>query len=216
MPPKLPRPLPHPVRLAPPAPAQNLPRGPLGPRAPRVRPLPGEVQKWHRFREMAFRDALDPIIIEFASRLARPFAPDDYLAIVREIFRWVRDGIRYQADPGLVQDYASAREVLERGRGNCVLKTKLAIALMRALGMEADVVPVWGKGGELPHVQMRVRFPGSNRVDGNRDGWLYGEITIRGAELTQDPKAVASNPETGKLPLSGGPDPAYLKPSPLD
>jgi len=165
---------------------------------------------------MAFRDALDPIIVEFASRLARPFAPDDYLSIVREIFRWVRDGIRYQRDPGLREDFAPAMVVLQRGWDDCDGKIKLAVALMRALGIEADVVPVWGSEGELSHVQLRVRFPGSNRVEGNQDGFLYAEITIRGAELGQSPRAIASNPETGKLPLSGGPDPAYLRPSPLD
>lgn len=168
---------------------------------------------------MAFSDALDPIIVEFASRLARPFAPDDYLSIVREIFRWVRDGIRYQRDPGLHEDFASAMVVLQRGYDDCDGKIKLAVALMRALGIDADVVPVWGNEGELSHVQLRVRFPGSDRVEGNVDGWIYAEITIRGAELGQNPLAIASNPETGKLPLSGGPDPKFLRPpigSPLN
>lgn len=204
------RPLPHPVHVALPRPPGPGPFGPhpLHPRPP----VPRELDKFRRFREGAFRDALDPIIIEFASSLARPFAPDDYLAIVREVFRWVRDAIRYQADPGLVQDFSSAAEVLHRGRGNCVLKSKLAVAMLRALGLDADIVPVWDREGRLPHVYIRVRFPGSSRVEGNIDGWLYAEMTIRGAELGQDPRAIASNPETGKLPLSGGPEPAYLRP----
>lgn len=165
-----------------------------------------------RFRHGAFVDALDPVIIEIASTIARPFAPDDYLAIVREVFRWVRDAIRYQADPGLIQDFSPARAVLERGRGNCVLKSKLAVAMLRALGMDADIVPVWDAKGNLPHVYIRVRFPGSHLVEGNRQGWLYAEMTIRGAELGMNPAAIASNPQTGKLPLSGGPEPDYLKP----
>lgn len=182
-----------------------LVRGPLQPRPPRVPPIPSEWAKLQHLRQQAHRDAIDPYIVQFATKLARPFRADDHLGIVRSVFRWVRDGIRYQSDPDKVQDYADATAILARGWGNCVCKTKLVVALLRALGYDADFVPVWGQDGSMPHVYMRVRFPGSAKVAGSVDGWIYGEMTIRGAELTQDPHAIAPNPETGKLPLSGGP-----------
>ncbi len=172
-------------------------------------PRPTEIWKLDDLRRGAYDDALEPYIVEFASKLAAPFAPDDYLAITREIFRWVRDGIRYQRDPGLHEEFATAAQVLRRGWDDCDGKVRLAVALLRALGIEADVNPKW-KGGYLTHVQLRVRFPGSHKVAGNVAGWIVGELTIRGAELTQDPRAIAARPETGKLPLSGGP------PGPLD
>lgn len=198
-----PFPLPH-------GPRPVLP-GPLAPqRVLRVPPRPRALAKWRELERQAAADAIDPVIVQFASRLARPFSPDDWLAIAREIFRWVRDGIRYQHDPDRREEFAPAMEVLQRGWDDCDGKVKLAVALMRALGMDAEVVPVFA-GGELGHVQMRVRFPGSRRVAGNVDGWIYGEMTIRGAELTQNPHAVASNPDTGKLPLSGGPVPVYMR-----
>lgn len=169
-------------------------------------PRPLEIQKLGVLRDGAYDDAIDPVIVEFASRLAAPFAPDDYLAITREIFRFVRDGIRYQRDPGLREEFATAAQVLRRGWDDCDGKVRLAVALLRSLGIEADVNPKWSNG-YLSHVQLRVKFPGSQRVPGNVGGWIVGELTIRGAELTQDPRAIASNPDTGKLPLSGGPSP---------
>lgn len=190
--------------------------GPLAPqRVLTVAPKALELAKLQRLREQAIRDATDPMIVQFASRLARPFAPDDWLAIVRTIFQWVRDGIRYQHDPNRQEDFSDAVTILRRGYDDCDGKVKVAVALMRALGIEADVNPVW-RDGYLSHVQLRVKFPGSLRVPGNVDGWIYGEMTVRGAELAGNPYAIASNPETGKLPLSGGPPPRYLRGSPLD
>lgn len=170
---------------------------------PVVAPKPLEIAKLAKLREGAFDDARDPEIVRFASALARPHAPDDYLAITREIFRWVRDGIRYQRDPGGLEEFESAGTILRRGWDDCDGKVKLAVALLRSLGIEADVEPVW-KNGNLSHVQLRVRWPGSQKVPGNRHGWILGELTIAGAELTQDPRSIAPNPETGRLPLSGG------------
>lgn len=174
-------------------------------RPPQVQPIRSEWEKLQNLRAQAHRDALDPFVVQLASKLAHPFRADDYLGIVRSVFRWVRDAIRYQSDPDKIQDYADATAIVARGWGNCVCKTKVAVAMLRALGFDADFVPVWGDDGSMPHVYLRVRFPGSAKVPGSVDGWLYGEMTIRGAELTQDPKAIARNPETGRLPLSGGP-----------
>jgi hypothetical protein len=50
-----------------------------------------------------------------------------------------------------------------------------------------------------------VRFPGSQRHKGAdpQTGWVVGELTVKGAELGQDPATIKKNPETGKFPLSG-------------
>jgi transglutaminase-like putative cysteine protease len=184
-------------------------RGPLRPQAPPKNPLPRDVDKLARFQRDSEHDSLDPRIIAFGSRLARAHAPDDYLGVAREIFRFVRDGIRYQPDADWVQDHSPAGTILDRGFGNCVCKTKLTVALLRAVGIEAEFVPVWeelrdGTGQWLKHVQLRLRFPGSSKIAGSVNGWIYGELTIKGAELTQNPLSIAPNPDTGKLPLSGG------------
>ena len=180
---------------------------PLGPH-PRPKQAPArDLRKLERFQTGARQDAVDPRIVAFASRLARSHRPDDHLAIVRELFRWVRDGIRYQPDADRVQDYSDAETILERGWGNCVTKTRLLVALLRALGYEAEFVDRWKVGPDgkpwMNHVQVRVRFPGSSSILGNVGGWLYGDLTIRGAELAQDPREIASQADTGRLPWSG-------------
>ena len=180
----------------------------LGPR-PRPPHVPTrDLVKLERFQHGARQDAIDPRVVAFASRISRHHRPDDHLAIVRELFRFVRDGIRYQPDADRVQDYSDAITVLDRGWGNCVTKTRLLVAMLRALGYDAEFVDRWKdspRGPWMNHVQVRVRFPGSNKVLGNVGGWIYGDLTIRGAELAQNPREIASDPDTGRLPWSGGP-----------
>lgn len=147
--------------------------------------------------------ATHPKIVALASRLIRRLRPDAYLAQAREIHRFVRDGIRYQPDPNRQEQLINPVSVIERGRDDCDGKAVTAVALMRAVGLDARVHPRWA-GDELEHVQVRVRFPGSDHVGGPyREGaWLIGEVTIRGAELGEDPHQLPKNPETGKLPLA--------------
>lgn len=181
------------------------------PRLVHVEPRPEAVAKFNMLQSLAHRDAIDPVVVAFASKLAAPHAPDDWHGIAREIFAFVRDGIRYQHDPDRREELAPARLVLARGWDDCDGKARLAVALMRAVGLDAQIVPLWRRG-QLAHVSIRVRFPGSERAAGNVAGWLPGELTIRGAELGDNPRRIAPNPQTGKLPLSGGPDSGAIPP----
>jgi hypothetical protein len=182
----------------------------LAPRAVvRVPPRPLARAKFRALCEQTAADAVDPQVVRMASWLTRVFAPDDYLARAREIYRFTRDGIRYQHDPDKREEFAPSATILERRWDDCDGKAKVAVAMMRAVGLDAQIWPVW-RGGFLAHAQIRVRFPGSTQIAGSRGGWIYADPTIRGAELTQPPQAVASNPDTGRLPLSGGPLPHYL------
>jgi transglutaminase-like putative cysteine protease len=150
------------------------------------------------------RDATDPAVVALASRIAKPYRPDDWRGIAGEIFRFVRDGIRYQHDPDKQEEFADAVTILSRGWDDCDGKAKLTVALMRALGLDAEIVPHWS-AGQLAHVSIRVRFPGSSRLPGNVRGWLYGETTVRGSDLGDNPRRIAPNQDTGRFPLSGGP-----------
>lgn len=163
-------------------------------------------------RAKATAGARARMIVALASRLTRPFAADDYRARADALFRFVRDGVRYQRDPARREQIADAEVTLERGYGDCDDKAILFAALAGAVGLEADVWPLW-KGDFLAHVQEAVRWPGSERVPGARAGsdtldgppgagWLVSDATIAGAALGQDPRTVAVNPETGKLPLA--------------
>lgn len=174
------------------------------PRVVHIAPQPKALAKFNALQALAHRDAIDPAIVAFASRLAAPHAPDDWHSIAREIFAFVRDGIRYQHDPDRREELAPARVVLGRGWDDCDGKARLAVALMRSVGLDAQLVPLFRRG-QLAHVSIRVRFPGSERIAGSVAGWIPGELTVRGVGLGDNPRRIAPNPDTGKLPLSGGP-----------
>lgn len=162
-----------------------------------------DVRKLEAMRTGARRDAQRAEVIELASSLARPFPPDAWASFAEQIHAFARDGIRYQHDPDRREQLEDARRVLREGRADCDGKARLAVALARSLGMEAEVWPVW-KGPILAHVLAAYRWPGSRTYPGaRRDGWVPGELTIKGAALGQDPRAIAPNPETGRLPLAG-------------
>ena len=161
------------------------------------------MQKLEILKRQAKRDAVDPIVVRLASRIVRPFAPDEWWKMASEIFRWVRDAIKYQHDPDRTEEFQDAAAIIDRGWDDCDGKAKTAVAMMRALGLDAEIVPHW-RNGQLAHVSIRVRFPGSERHPSSVRGWLYGETTVRGAELGDNLKRIAPNPNTGKIPLSGG------------
>lgn len=153
-------------------------------------------------RDDADRSAVDPVIVELASRIVRGTRPDDWAGMVSRIHEWVRDMIRYQHDPNRMEEFAPLRAILERARDDCDGKARLAVALAKSLGITARVWPVW-RGPLLAHVQAGYKWPGSERYPGARDdGWVIGELTVRGAELGQDPRTIPRNPDTGRLPLA--------------
>ena len=179
----------------------------------------GDREKLGFMRANANRAAVAPSIVELASNIVRPYRPDDWAAQATALHRFVRDGIRYQRDPNRREQLADPRVALGRGYGDCDDKVAAFVALAQALGMEADFWPVWKPGTEatpdpvLDHVQGAVRWPGSSRrADATSgvetldapigSGWVISDQTIAGAELGQDPRGIARNPETGKLPLS--------------
>lgn len=163
-------------------------------------------------RQNAHEGARQQPIVRLASNLVRPFRADDWRAQATTLHRFVRDGIRYQRDPDRREQLADPRASIRRGYGDCDDKVAAFVSLCLALGLDADVWPVW-RGDELTHVQGAVRWPGSERLPNAHDGaevqdgppgkgWIISDQTIRGAELGTDPRSLPRNPETGRLPLS--------------
>jgi transglutaminase-like putative cysteine protease len=172
----------------------------------------GDRAKLAFMRRNTHKVARRPLIVQTASNIVRPFRPDDWRRQASELFHFVRDGVRFQRDPDRREQLADPRASLVRAFGDCDDKTSALTALELALGIEADIWPVW-KGDELVHVQNAVRWPGSERLSNAHDGaevldgppgggWIVSDPTIAGAELGSDPRLVPRNPETGKLPLS--------------
>jgi transglutaminase-like putative cysteine protease len=172
----------------------------------------GDRAKLRFMRQNAHRAARRPNVVELASTLVRPFRPDAWRQQASELHRWVRDGVRYQRDPDKREQLADPRASIARAFGDCDDKASVSTALANALGIDADIWPVW-KGDMLAHVQSAVRWPGSERLSQSRDGaevldgppgkgWIVSDPTIAGAELGVDPQTIPANPETGKKPLS--------------
>ena len=164
--------------------------------------FPGDVRKLNFMRAGSRRDARRRPIVELATRLVRSCRPDAWGCMAREIHLFCQNAIRYQHDPDLVERLEPAELTLELGVGDCDAKARLAVALARALGIEAKVWPIW-KGPTLAHVVAGYRWPGSRSFPGARsDGWVIGDSTVKGAALGQSPLSVPLNRETGRLPLA--------------
>jgi transglutaminase-like putative cysteine protease len=174
--------------------------------------VPDERGKLAFMRRNVHRAAVLPSVVTLASRLVRPFAPDDWRKQVTELHHFVRDGVRYERDPDQREQLADPRASIVRGFGDCDDKASALAALLRSLGIDADLWPIW-KGTELAHVQTAVRWPGSERLATAHDGaevldgppgrgWLVADPTVRGAEVGADPLELPRNPETGRLPLA--------------
>lgn len=169
------------------------------PKMPRFR---DDLTKLKWMQHDAETEARDPLVVNTASQLVHDLRPDDWSTQAQRIHRWVRDNIRYQHDPANLEELAPVRMVLTRRWDDCDGKARTAVAMARALGMEAKVWPMW-RGPVLVHVQAAYRWPGSAHYPGaDSRGWVVGDPTIAGAELGQDPRTVPRNPETGRLPLA--------------
>ncbi len=172
--------------------------------------VPDDLGKLEFLRRQAHELSQDPFLIELASRIVRQYRADDWRSQVSALHRFVRDGIRYQRHPDRKQQIAD--DALWRGYGACTEKVMAFVAMCLALGLDADVWPLW-KADVMDHVQTAVRFPGYERFQppprsGDQPGappglWIVSDPTIAGAELGQDPHNVPVNQDTGRLPLSG-------------
>ena len=129
-----------------------------------------------------------PKVREVARRVARPYgavSPEKMGAIAKDLFRLVKDRVRYVSDPAS-EEFSDAQVTLEQGYGDCDDKVRCFVALCRSLKLEAHVRPVM-RGDDFAHVQAVVRWPGSERDPAARDGgWLIAELILRDARLGDD------------------------------
>jgi transglutaminase-like putative cysteine protease len=146
-------------------------------------------------------DARHPAVRTFAARIGRAHDPNDQEGMVRDIFRFVRDAIRYVHDPRY-EEFSDTSVILDRGYGDCDDKARAFVALCRALGIEARIRPVFNHVGDFVHVQAEVRWRGSAKQPiAQPGGWVLAEVTIEGCELGQDPRT-APRDRDGHLRLT--------------
>jgi transglutaminase-like putative cysteine protease len=117
-----------------------------------------------------------PEIVEAAARAVGD-AVDPREKAVR-IFDWIRDGIEY-----CIEADRPSLEVLREGRGVCVTKALLHVALLRAAGVPARIGHVDYRADAL-----RAMFPGEY-VDRQPDVYplhTFAEVLLEGEWLTCD------------------------------
>jgi hypothetical protein len=139
---------------------------------------------------MAFVDARLPGVRRFATQVALSRDPNDREGLVRELHRFVRDRVRYVPDPSY-EEISDTETILERGWGDCDDKARAFVGLLRSVGLDGRIRPVFDREGYFYHVQAEAKWPGSDRFLGAQPGgWVLCELILRGCELGQAPNTV--------------------------
>ncbi len=100
-------------------------------------------------------------IIDKARELVRGVAEKDSFAEVDAIYRWVRDRIRYVADPVDVESIATPTVTMTTRAGDCDDKATLFAALVESIGYPSRfVVAAYQRPGQLEHVYVQVLIDG--------------------------------------------------------
>jgi transglutaminase-like putative cysteine protease len=146
-------------------------------------------------------DARNPTVRELAGRFAKARGPNDQAGIARDLHDFVRDSITYVYGPSH-QEFADSGAILERGFDNCAGKSRLFVALARAVELDARIVPNFAHPDEFNHVQAQVRYPGSEKDPRSEaGGWLRAELIAKGVPLGNGPE-VAQRDANGNILLT--------------
>ncbi len=144
---------------------------------------------------VAWDDARLPLTRDVARRCALACSVNRPDLIAHQIFRFVRDVVRYMPDPAS-EEFSDSDAVLRQGYGDCDDKVRVFVALCRSVRIEARVAPVLRRREGAPdfcHVQAEVRWPGSYQEPmAGPGGWIVAELILRDAELGQEPQHVRS------------------------
>jgi transglutaminase-like putative cysteine protease len=135
-------------------------------------------------------DARHPGIRELAIRFMKARGANDPRGIATDIHAFCRDSISYCYGPSH-QEFADSWTILNRPGGacdNCAGKSRVFVALCRAVEIDARIVANFKNPNEFNHVQAQVRWPGSqNEPRAEAGGWLRAELIIKGVPLGAGP-----------------------------
>lgn len=103
-------------------------------------------------------------------------------ALARDAIKQIPDTAQFQREDiaGLTRAAEHPFAVLRREGDDCDAKARLFVALARAGGLRAEIVPLWA-GSELKHVSARVQVGGA---------WLPVELTLARARLGELPNQI--------------------------
>jgi len=148
------------------------------------------VEKANWLDAAASLDARHPEIRELAIRFMKARGANDPRGIATDIHAFVRDSISYCYGPSH-QEFADSATILNRPGGacdNCAGKSRMFVALCRAVEIEARIVPNFRNPNEFNHVQAQVRWEGSEgEPRAEPGGWLRVELIVKGVPLGAGP-----------------------------
>jgi len=150
------------------------------------RDFPSDADKWEFLRRAPEIDRTERKIRELAAGLWEATGRDPR-AFAELAHAYARDVILYMTDTEQFggEDIAPAGalgDVLDRKVDDCDAKARLFVALCRAVGLQAEMVPHWSDGGRrLAHVSAKVQVRGA---------WLPVELTLARARLGEEPHDV--------------------------
>ena len=125
----------------------------------------------------------DPAIKQIATRVASISCPNgNRVCHAKALYLFVRDDIKYVADP-VGQEYIEpAREVVSNQGGDCESGTLLLAALMEADGISSEIVEIPG------HAYLRINLEeASNHY--KKDGWVYLDWTCKDCGFGEVPES---------------------------
>jgi hypothetical protein len=128
-----------------------------------------------------FSDPNDPAIKQAATRIASiSCTSSSKVCHSKAIYYFVRDNVKYVADPVGEEYVEPAREVLSNKGGDCESGTLLMAALMEADGIESQIVFISG------HAFLRIKLDeASNHY--KKDGWIYLDWTCKECRFGEVP-----------------------------
>lgn len=142
------------------------------------------------FTRVARASIDDPAVLRAAAKCAR----DSYEETARACMELVQ-ALPYRPDrPGEADDLADPCNALRIG-GDCEDLSVLLVALWAACGLAGRIIWLVQDGASQDHVTAEVFLASSGlRVA----GWYYGEATVRGARLGEDPHKAAARLGVGR------------------
>lgn len=148
-------------------------------------------------------DARNPGIRELAIRFQKSAGANNSALLATNLHRFCRDSISYCFGPSH-QEFADSWTILNRPGGacdNCAGKSRVFVALCRAVELDARIVPNFRQPDEFNHVQAQVRWDGSEKDPrAEEGGWLRAELIVKGVPLGSGPEA--GERIAGKLQLT--------------
>jgi transglutaminase-like putative cysteine protease len=95
----------------------------------------GTIQTLQRMRQLVHEGTEAPEVIEAASAVIAQSRPASARDALLDLFRFVRDGVRFTPDPAGIEQLQSPRVTLVARTGDCDDKSVLLVALAEALAL---------------------------------------------------------------------------------